>query len=59
MSRKKILVCPKCGFRFDVSYSRAFACRGCPSLVSCDYVKCPKCDYEFPVQRAPLAKSFT
>ena len=46
---KRILVCPRCGFRFDVSYARAFACRDCPSLVSCGYVKCTKCGYEFPI----------
>jgi hypothetical protein len=47
--KKRILTCPRCKFRFDVSYARAFACRGCPSLVSCDYVKCTKCGYEFPI----------
>ena len=50
--KKRILLCPKCGFRFDVSYARAFACMGCPSLVSCGYVKCPKCGYEFPIRRS-------
>jgi hypothetical protein len=49
--KKRILVCPKCGFRFDVSYARAFACGGCPSVVSCAYVKCLKCGYEFPIRR--------
>ncbi|RLI12481.1 hypothetical protein DRO25_00050 [Candidatus Bathyarchaeota archaeon] len=48
--RKKILTCPKCGFKFDVSYARVFACSGCPSVVSCSYVKCPKCGYEFPIR---------
>ncbi|MEM2876259.1 MAG: hypothetical protein QXL67_04850 [Candidatus Bathyarchaeia archaeon] len=47
---KKIQTCPNCGFMFDVSYGRSFACSGCPSLVHCDYVKCPKCGYEFPDQ---------
>ena len=44
-----MLQCPKCGFRFDISYGRAFACSGCPSVVQCSMAKCPKCGYEFPV----------
>ena len=35
--------CPKCGFTFDVSYGRTFACGGCPSIVQCGMAKCPKC----------------
>ncbi len=49
-----ILRCPRCGFRFDVSYARAYACIGCPVLATrptCDYVKCPRCGYEFPISR--------
>jgi len=48
--RKKLILCPKCGYQFDVSYARAFACRGCPSsaMGSCGYIKCPKCGHEFP-----------
>jgi len=45
---KRLVTCPRCGFRFDLSYARAFACSGCPSLVQCSMVKCPKCGYEFP-----------
>ena len=45
---KRIVTCPRCGFRFDLSYARAIACSGCPSLVQCSLVKCPKCGYEFP-----------
>ncbi|MEM2102064.1 MAG: hypothetical protein QXM22_00955 [Candidatus Bathyarchaeia archaeon] len=49
MSRTKHVVrCPKCGFVFDVSYGRAFACKSCPSLVHCEGIKCPKCGHEFP-----------
>jgi len=47
---KKIQKCPKCSFVFDVSYGRSFACSGCPSVIHCDYVRCPNCGYEFPVQ---------
>jgi hypothetical protein len=46
---KRIVRCPNCGFTFDISYGRAFACSGCPSLVQCDGVKCPKCSHEFPM----------
>jgi len=48
MAGKKILKCPGCGFVFEVSYARAFACEGCPSAISCDYIRCPKCGEEFP-----------
>jgi len=46
--RKKLLTCPKCGFVFDVTYGRSFACAGCPSVIHCDYAKCPQCGHEFP-----------
>ncbi|MCD6480093.1 hypothetical protein J7L65_04845 [Candidatus Bathyarchaeota archaeon] len=49
MARKRLLTCPRCGFTFDISYGRAFACQGCPSSVSCSYMRCPKCGYEFPL----------
>ncbi|MCD6542814.1 MAG: hypothetical protein J7K38_05810 [Thermoplasmata archaeon] len=47
----KLLTCPKCGFRFSLSYGRAFACRGCPSsaIESCGFAKCPRCGHEFPI----------
>jgi len=46
---KSIVVCPHCGFKFDVSYARAFACAGCDSaaLGSCGLIKCPNCGKEF------------
>ena len=46
---RRLVRCPKCGFTFDISYGRAFACSGCPSLVHCNSVKCPKCKSEFPM----------
>ncbi|OYT52594.1 hypothetical protein B6U66_01335 [Candidatus Bathyarchaeota archaeon ex4484_135] len=45
---KRLVTCPRCGFRFDLSYARTFACMGCPSLVQCSMVKCPRCGHEFP-----------
>lgn len=47
---KRVYVCPKCGFKFDISYGRAFACSGCQSasMGDCGYAKCPKCGHEFP-----------
>lgn len=45
---KKIVKCPKCGYEFDISYSRVFTCGSCPRVVSCEYIKCPKCGHEFP-----------
>jgi len=49
--------CPKCGFKFDISYSRAISCGGCPaaSLGSCGYVKCPRCGHEFPQSSSSVA----
>ncbi len=44
---KHIIQCPSCGFSFDVSYGRAFACGECPSVVQCGMAKCPKCGREF------------
>ncbi|RLF08001.1 MAG: hypothetical protein DRJ69_06600 [Thermoprotei archaeon] len=45
----RLLTCPRCGFTFDVSYARTFACRGCPSSVSgCGYMRRPSCGYEWP-----------
>ncbi|MBS7638091.1 hypothetical protein KEJ49_04285 [Candidatus Bathyarchaeota archaeon] len=46
---RRIVRCPNCGFAFDISYGRAFACSGCPSSLQCEYAKCPKCGYEFPI----------
>lgn len=51
MSRGRGLVsCPKCFRQFDISYARAFACSGCPSVAmgSCGSVRCPYCGHEFP-----------
>lgn len=50
---KRILRCSKCGFTFDVTYGRTFACSGCPSLVHCEMAKCPKCGHEFPLESRP------
>jgi len=46
---RNIIRCPKCGFTFDISYGRAFACGGCASVVQCGMAKCPKCKHEFPL----------
>jgi uncharacterized C2H2 Zn-finger protein len=46
---RNIIRCPKCGFTFDISYGRAFACGGCASVVQCGNAKCPKCGQEFPL----------
>ncbi|MDH7477538.1 MAG: hypothetical protein QHH17_04050 [Candidatus Bathyarchaeota archaeon] len=46
---KSMVKCPKCGFAFNITYGRAFACSGCPSSVQCGMAKCPKCGHEFPL----------
>ena len=45
----RILVCPECGNKFSLTYSRAFACSGCDKSAfgSCGYAKCTKCGKEF------------
>ncbi|MFX1519227.1 MAG: hypothetical protein ACFFCD_04840 [Promethearchaeota archaeon] len=51
--QKKIyrnITCPECKSTFNLLYARAVACGGCPNAVSgCMYVRCPKCDYDFPL----------
>ena len=47
----RILVCPFCDFRFDLSYGRVFACRGCSlaAIEGCGLAKCPRCGREFEI----------
>ncbi|OYT44620.1 hypothetical protein DRO29_00165 [Candidatus Bathyarchaeota archaeon] len=48
------ITCPKCGYKFDILYARAFSCQGCPRLsstLSCELIRCPNCDHEFPTPR--------
>jgi ribosomal protein S27E len=53
--RERLHTCPRCGFEFDLIYSRAVSCQDCPrllspyALLSCDKVRCPRCDNEFSV----------
>ena len=48
LAMQKTIKCPTCNFEFALTYSRAFACQGCPLSVSgCDYARCPRCDNEF------------
>jgi len=45
---RDLVRCPRCGYEFSITYSRAFACSGCPvASLSCNYVKCPRCGHEF------------
>lgn len=48
----KLVECPNCGFKFDLTYSRAVACGGCSyaTLGDCGYIRCPKCGHEFTYQ---------
>jgi len=49
---EKLVKCPRCGFVFSLTYSRAVSCGGCSlaALGSCGYVRCPRCGHEFPVK---------
>ena len=50
--RLGMLRCPKCGFQFDIKYSRAMMCSHCNLSVlgDCGYAICPRCGYEFPIK---------
>jgi len=48
--RDDIIICPRCGFRFSITYARTFACQGCELAIlgnECKFIKCPRCGYEF------------
>ncbi|MCS7139950.1 MAG: hypothetical protein N3F04_05610 [Candidatus Nezhaarchaeota archaeon] len=46
----RVIICPKCGHEFDITYARTFACGTCPSAaIGCEQVKCPYCGHEWPV----------
>ncbi len=49
----KIVVCPKCGFKFSTSYARLVACGECRYAIlgGCNLIKCPKCGHEFPYSK--------
>ncbi|MBS7650608.1 MAG: hypothetical protein QXI59_05100 [Candidatus Bathyarchaeia archaeon] len=51
---RRLYRCPRCGFEFDISYARVFACSGCPSasLGDCGMIKCPACKHEFQYERS-------
>jgi len=56
----KVIKCPRCNFGFNLMYSRAVACQGCHfSVLGCDSARCPKCDYEFPLNQTPLVATRT
>ncbi len=47
-SKDDDLICPECKNKFNLFYSRVFACKGCPHAVEgCEFVRCPNCDSEF------------
>ena len=39
--------CPLCSFQFDGAQA---ACGGCPMFSGCSMLKCPNCQYEFPME---------
>ncbi|MCS7098519.1 MAG: hypothetical protein NZ922_06045 [Candidatus Methanomethyliaceae archaeon] len=47
----RILICPYCGKRFSLTYSRAFECTGCRQATfgECGYARCPSCKKEFKI----------
>lgn len=49
--------CPSCGFQFNLLYARAVSCLGCMlSVRGCEYVRCPRCDYEFSIRGTKAAR---
>jgi uncharacterized C2H2 Zn-finger protein len=58
LKSKKMIRCPRCNYEFNLMYSRAIACQGCPSAVyGCNLVRCPRCDHEFPLIKSGLART--
>ena len=52
------LTCPECGNSFNLFYSRAKYCTGCPeSIKGCQYARCTHCDTEFPFRSFMSKKS--
>lgn len=44
------VTCPSCGNSFNLFYSRAKVCTGCPkSVTGCELARCVYCDTEFPL----------
>ncbi|MEL4305410.1 hypothetical protein [Methanococcoides sp. LMO-2] len=44
------VTCPQCGTTFNLFYSRAKLCTGCPESVNgCEHARCVHCDTEFPL----------
>jgi hypothetical protein len=55
---KRMIICPKCNYKFSLMYSRAIACRGCSAAVNgCNLVRCPNCDYGFTIVDSGLART--
>lgn len=51
-SKRDNLVCPECGKKFNLFYSRLVSCEGCPySAEGCEFVRCPRCDNEFLLEK--------
>jgi hypothetical protein len=58
MKTKKQIKCPHCNFEFNIMYSRAITCQGCPKAVlGCNLVRCPSCDNEFPIKKTSVART--
>ncbi|KYH36892.1 MAG: hypothetical protein AYL29_010260 [Candidatus Bathyarchaeota archaeon B24] len=51
----RLVMCPRCGHRFSLSYARLTSCSGCRYSVfgECGYVRCPYCGHEFPLSGEP------
>ena len=55
----RMLLCPECGKSFNLFYSRAKICAGCPSLIrGCERACCTHCHTEFPLTNF-MSKSAT
>jgi rubredoxin len=47
--------CPLCGYRFD-ALQHAGGCANCILFKSCELLRCPNCNYEFPIPDKGLLK---
>ena len=43
-----LVKCPPCGNRFD-AFKHAGGCTNCSLFKSCELLRCPNCNYEFPI----------
>ncbi|MHA2173186.1 MAG: hypothetical protein ACXABI_00010 [Candidatus Hodarchaeales archaeon] len=54
-SKSSQIICHLCGFTFDSDICK-ISCEDCPSMFSCNLLRCPNCGYSFPSQESSLGR---